>query len=107
VAAFALVDCAVRDVVAPQVALVTTAVDTELGGQSYSASKEEKHVESVEYHRNGGMDDKGLSESNQEEVEEAQHGEDGDKNDIVDGGWIACDRIGDDVTGKRQDEQSP
>jgi hypothetical protein len=53
------------------------------------------------------MTDKVLFECDEDEVEEGEHGEDGDEHVVVDDGRVAAGGGGNDVADKSHDEESP
>lgn len=75
-----------------------------VGGQSDTADEEEKGVESVQG-EHGQWDGHAFDDGRSNEVEQGQHGEDGDKHDVVDDGVVAGESLGDHVAGQGQDEE--
>ena len=75
-----------------------------VGGQSDATDEEEKGVESVKG-EHGQWDGHAFDDGRSNEVEQGQHGEDGDKHDVVDDGVVAGESLGDHVARQGQDEE--
>lgn len=75
-----------------------------VGGQSDTADEEEEGVESVKG-EHGQWDGHAFDDGRSNEVKQGQHGENGDKHDVVDNGVVAGESLGDHVAGQGQDEE--
>ena len=53
------------------------------------------------------MEGEAVVHGYKDEVDEREHGEDGDEDAVVDDGWVAVEGIVDDVSCEREDEERP
>lgn len=72
--------------------------------QGDATNKEQKSVERVEY-KHGDRNSEAFHDGGANQVEERQHGENGDEHDIVDDRRVAGDGIGDDIADQRHDQE--
>ena len=86
---------------------VEAAVDLQLGGHGYSSDEEEKGVDDVHGQDDGRVHGKAVAKRGRDEVEEREHGKDGDEHVEVDQGRVAAERIVDDATDQSQDQECP
>lgn len=86
---------------------VTAAVDTKLGGGRDSAAEEEEGVQHIQTDHEHGVELEALLECGGDEVEQAQHAEDGDEQIVVDDRGVTGDGGVDHVADQSHDEKSP
>lgn len=72
---------------------VAAGMHTEASSQGGCASKDEEGVEAIEDKRNEWVASQAVIPCRRNEVEERQHGENGDKDVVVDSGWVARARL--------------
>lgn len=88
---------AVCDAIAQSVSAIAARVSTELGGQGDSCTEEEEHIEDIHGSWNELVEGEFFLESNRDEVEQSDHGEDGNEYRVVDDGWVAGKSCGNHV----------
>lgn len=86
--------------------LVAAAVHTKLGGEGDSTAEPEEDVEDVEGNRKHGVNDGGVGESGKSEVEQAEHGEDGDEHAVINNAGSAA-VVGNHVAYESHDDEGP
>ncbi len=75
-----------------------------VGGESNTTDDEKEGIDSIEgEHSNWNGD--ALDYSRSDEVEEGQHGEYGDKHDVVDNGVVASEGLSNHVASQGQDDE--
>jgi len=80
---------------------------TELGGHGNSAAEEKEGVQDIQHQGQCWMAGKVLLECDEYEVDEGQHGKDGDKHVVVDDGRVAREGGCNDVADEGHDEERP
>ena len=78
--------------------IIATAMRTKLCSKSDAADQEEEGVEAFERKRENWMKSEAVVHGYKDEVDERQHGEDGDKDAVVDDGRVSVKSIVDDVS---------
>ena len=77
------------------------------GGHDDACDQEQESVDDVKCEHDDWVDGPGLLDAGRDEVEQREHRKDGHKDGEIDGGRVACESLGDHVTGEGQDEQRP
>lgn len=81
-------------------------MDAKIGCQGDAAAKEEERVCNIQA-QHGQRRAEAVLDGCRDQVEERQHGEDGDEHGVVDDAGVAGKGIGDHVADKRHDEEGP
>lgn len=76
----------------------------QVGSEGDAADEEQKRVERVQS-KHGDWNGESVHDGSSDQVDERQHGEDGDEHDVVDDGRVAGEGIVDDVSSQREDEE--
>lgn len=87
--------------------VVSAAAHAQLGAHGHCAAEPEDGQEDVEGQRDDGVDSEGLLDGGGDQVDEADHGEDGAEHGVVDNGGGAAVLHVDHVADERHYEQSP
>lgn len=82
-------------------------MDAEVGGHGDGAAEVENGVQCIKNDHEEWVTLERLLEGRGNEVEQRQHGEDGDKHVVVDNRWVAGVGGRNHVTDERHDEESP
>ena len=86
---------------------IATAVDVKLSGRGDTGNEPEQNIQHIQNKRQQWMYYWVLLECDEDEVEEAEHGEDNDEHVVVDKRRVAADCICDDVADEGHDDESP
>lgn len=86
---------------------VATAMSSQLRCERHSAAEEEEHVQSIHGKRNHRMSREPVVEGSGKQVDEREHGEDGDEHAVVDDGGVTGCSVLDCVADQSHDEESP
>lgn len=86
---------------------VRTAVHIELRRRRDRAAEPEDDVQHVQHERDHRVEGELVADGRGNEVEEAEHAEDGDKEVVVDNAAVAVAPIVDHVARERHDEEGP
>lgn len=87
--------------------VVTAAVHSELRCERNAADQEQQGVETVDDDHEQRVDGEGLVEGGREQIDEREHGEDGEEHAVVDDRWVAGECVMDHVAGQGHDEERP
>ena len=80
---------------------------TELCRERNSTDQEEEGVDRIDGQHEHRVDGETLVGGGREQINEREHGEDGEEHAVVDDGWVAGERVMDHVSSQDQDEKRP
>ena len=84
--------------------LVAARMYSHVGGESNTTDDEKEGIDSIEG-EHSNWDGDTLDYSRSDEVEKGQHGEYGDKHDVVDNGVVASEGLSNHVASQGQDDE--